>query len=559
MKSSRPPRSRSFGSFTVASALLASALLAACEGCRAHGGPPGGAPGAVLAEPPTLRLYVSSSVAGALEPCGCSPNQLGGFDRLAAYFAAQKGFAPRSLYLEAGPLFFLDPVPQGERATQDRWKAEAIAGALGRMGLASWAPGLNDWCEGPGSLARLRELSRGEALAANLRAEGVGLAPTALREVGGVKVGLVGLSAPSRAGVAPSGVEVGPAPEALRGALGDLKARGAQVFVGLAALPRGEALRLLEQVPGLHVLLVGKPFDAGEANDKAAPPVLIGETLVVETANHLQTVGVVDLYVRDGAYTFQDAAGVARASEREGLLARVEELEAKLRRWEQDPAVARGDVEARRADLERLRGEVRALETPAPPARGSYFRYASVPVAGALGRDEAVYRDMLAYYRRVNEHNREAFAGRKPPPPGPDGQRYLGVEACSACHPGAREVWQGTAHASAYETLSRQYKEFNLECVSCHVTGYERPGGSTVVDNGALKGVQCEGCHGPGALHAAEPGKKGLINAQPDPQGCVSGCHHPPHVEGFDPVARMHKVLGPGHGNLDAWPPKRPR
>ncbi|MCU0681472.1 MAG: cytochrome c family protein [Polyangiaceae bacterium] len=166
---------------------------------------------------------------------------------------------------------------------------------------------------------------------------------------------------------------------------------------------------------------------------------------------------------------------------------------------------------------------------------------------------------MLAFYQRVNEHNREAFAGRKPPPPPESGQRYVGVETCATCHAGARDVWQGTAHSHAYATLSRQFKEYNLDCVSCHVTGYERPGGSTVTENAALQNVQCESCHGPGSLHAADPSKKGAIVAQPDPQGCVSGCHHSPHVEGFDPVAVMHKVLGPGHGNPDHWPPKKPR
>ncbi|HEU4532576.1 MAG TPA: multiheme c-type cytochrome [Polyangiaceae bacterium] len=554
MPSRRSPLSRPFAPFTVAFALAASALLAACEGCRSPGA--AGAPAA--AAPPTLRLYLSSAVAGALEPCGCSANQLGGFDRLASYLRAQQPLAPNALYLEAGPLFFLEPVAHGELPAQDAWKAEAIAGALKTMGFAAWAPGLNDWCGGGETFARLRASSGGEALAANLRAGGEGLAPTALREAGGVKVGLVGLSAPRRAGVAPAGVAIGPEAEALRGAIAELKAKGAQVLVGLAAMPRGEAMRLVDQNPGLHVLLVGKPFVADDANDKAAPPVLLGETLVVETANHLQTLGVVDLYVRDGQFKFQDAAGVARASERAALVGRVEELEAKLRQWEQDPGVARADVEARRADLARLRGELRGLETPPPPSAGSFFRFTNVPVADALGRDEAVSRDMLAYYKRVNDHNRQAFAGREPPP-AEGGQRYVGVEACAACHQGARDVWKGTAHAGAYATLSRQYKEFNLDCVSCHVTGYERPGGSTVTQNAALQNVQCESCHGPGALHVADPAKKGLIAAQPDPQACVSGCHHSPHVEGFDPVAMMHKVLGPGHGNPDAWPPKKPR
>ncbi|NUO47813.1 MAG: hypothetical protein HOV80_03035, partial [Polyangiaceae bacterium] len=109
-------------------------------------------------------------------------------------------------------------------------------------------------------------------------------------------------------------------------------------------------------------------------------------------------------------------------------------------------------------------------------------------------------------------------------------------------------VWNKTAHAHAYATLEKQFVEFNLDCVGCHVTGYEKPGGSTVTAVEKLKDVGCETCHGPGSLHANDPKKKGLIVTKPDPKSCVSECHHPPHVEGFDPVAKMQLVLGPGHG-----------
>ena len=44
-------------------------------------------------------------------------------------------------------------------------------------------------------------------------------------------------------------------------------------------------------------------------------------------------------------------------------------------------------------------------------------------------------------------------------------------------------------------TLTTQFKEFNLDCVGCHVTGYGRPGGSTVTHVEKLKDVQCEACH----------------------------------------------------------------
>jgi hypothetical protein len=88
-------------------------------------------------------------------------------------------------------------------------------------------------------------------------------------------------------------------------------------------------------------------------------------------------------------------------------------------------------------------------------------------------------------------------------------------------------------------------KEYNLDCVSCHVTGYGRAGGSTVTHVDKLKDVQCEVCHGPGSLHAAAPTAVRL--SSPGADVCTS-CHHPPHVEGFDPLRKMPLVLGPGHG-----------
>ena len=61
-----------------------------------------------------------------------------------------------------------------------------------------------------------------------------------------------------------------------------------------------------------------------------------------------------------------------------------------------------------------------------------------------LGKDDAIHASMLAYYQRVNEHNKTAFADRRPPPPEAGQASYLGVEACTACHDDERKVWDGT-------------------------------------------------------------------------------------------------------------------
>jgi hypothetical protein len=322
----------------------------------------------------------------------------------------------------------------------------------------------------------------------------------------------------------------------------------------MAALPRGEALRIADAFPELHVLAVGKPVELGDANDGPKPPVLAGSTLVVETSNHLQTVAVVDLFVERGAkenapLVFADASGVAKAERLLGIMNRYRELENRINSWTLEPNIKPEDLAARKAELEKLRAERTALEAPEPPPQGSFFRYRLVEVREGLGRDPKVAERLTGYYKRVNDHNKKAFADRKPPE-APKGQAgYIGVERCTECHDEERKVWDATPHATAYVTLQKQFKEYNLDCVSCHVTGYEKPAGSTVTLNDKLRGVQCEECHGPGSLHAKEPKKKGLIVTKPAPESCVSACHHPPHVEGFDAAAKTKLVLGPGHGD----------
>src|SRR6202020_1430719 len=103
-----------------------------------------------------------------------------------------------------------------------------------------------------------------------------------------------------RTGAYPEGVTSSAPLQAMQAGLAEVKRQGATVLVGLVALPRGEALRLADQLPELHVLVVGKPVEAGDGNDAPRAPVLAGTTLVVETANHLQTVGVIDLFVKPG-------------------------------------------------------------------------------------------------------------------------------------------------------------------------------------------------------------------------------------------------------------------
>jgi hypothetical protein len=256
---------------------------------------------------------------------------------------------------------------------------------------------------------------------------------------------------------------------------------------------------------------------------------------------------VLDLFVREGSFAFADATGLEKGQKREEVRRRIDELRGKIALWDRDPAVKKEDLDARRAEVTKLEGELASLDAPAAPAKGSFFRYSVQEIRESLGSDAQVKTAILAYYKDVNERNRKAFADRQPPPAVAGQASYVGVDACTKCHEEERAFWDKTRHAKAYATLSDQNKEFNLDCVSCHVTGYDEAGGSSVTHVDKLKDVQCEVCHGPGSKHAADPKKVKPLMSKPKGDLCVK-CHHSPHVEGFDPEAKMADIIGPGHG-----------
>jgi hypothetical protein len=527
-----------------AATILALAFLACApsSGCRRE-------PAAAAGPPttPTIRLYVVSTVAGALDPCGCTKDQLGGVDHAAAFIASEGKRAPHAVVVGAGPLLFQNPKSDEAHAAQDLWKSEALAASLGETGLVAWAPGQNDWAAGPAELARLSHGAHADILAANLRGETAGAKSTRVVEVNGYRVGLAGVSEPSGPLGAPSGVQVGDAKVALAAALASLKKQGAELFVALVAADRGRAMRLAEQVPGFHAIVVGKPYDQGDGNDAPFPPALVDRTLVVQAPNHLQGVAMVDFFVR-GPLEFKDGVGIREMEKQKSLEARIAELEGRIRESKAHGAAA-SDVAARQADVERLRKALVQTLAPAPPAEGSFFRYSTQEIRKELGSSASVLVRMADYYRRVNDHNKDAFKDRMPPAPRPGDATYIGAEACSTCHDEAFEFWRHTPHATAYETLSKQHKEFNLDCVSCHVTGYEKPGGSTVTHVKGFENVQCEACHGPGSLHEKDPENVGTLVRSPPKTLCAPACHHPPHVqEGWSVDEAWKVIIGKGHG-----------
>ena len=116
---------------------------------------------------------------------------------------------------------------------------------------------------------------------------------------------------------------------------------------------------------------------------------------------------------------------------------------------------------------------------------------------------------------------------------------YASATACQQCHEQEYLQWSATRHAFAYQTLLKKERYFDVECVSCHTTGFGYPTGFQIGDqDSTLEGVQCETCHGPGKQHVGNP-KKSNIRSGADTSLCLQ-CHDTKHSPGFDEVVALH-------------------
>jgi len=471
---------------------------------------------------PSFRMAVVTDLKGYLEPCGCTSNPLGGIDRLAAQIRTlREGPAP-VVFLIAGDVLFDTAELESVRVDQANRNAKTLVEILERLEVTAILPGRRDRAQPPKALEVLRRAASVRWLAMESDAD------VLQTEVGRLRLAIVG-------------ARPGAERDAVAAAVG--AARGqADVAVVLVDGSRRDANRM-GAIDGVDFVLQG-----GLDEDDPIPPHQAGKAWVLHASRQGQGLTVVNVYQKKNDHPFVDRSEWSRA-ERGGRLDRqIGDLSAKITAWEKSGEVAAADLEAQRARLAELKKERQALDAPTIPADGNALFATWIPLPKKAPKDPQVEKLMREHAKVVNDANRVAFADLKPPPLGPDDVGYVGSPACSGCHEKAFAWWRNHAHGVAYLTLQKLNKQFNLDCVGCHVTGYEQPGGSTVTHNlnGTLTNVGCESCHGPGAAHANDPEKVGILRDTPR-STCVV-CHNAQHSDLFDYDAYRRVLVVPGHG-----------
>lgn len=107
---------------------------------------------------------------------------------------------------------------------------------------------------------------------------------------------------------------------------------------------------------------------------------------------------------------------------------------------------------------------------------------------------------------------------------------FVGADACKTCHPSQHEQWKTTEHATAFNTLLDAKRQYQPDCVKCHVTGAGHQSGYQFGNvRHPLINVQCEMCHGPGSQHVTNPIAGKMIRT-PSKQLCTT-CHDQEHSD----------------------------
>lgn len=130
------------------------------------------------------------------------------------------------------------------------------------------------------------------------------------------------------------------------------------------------------------------------------------------------------------------------------------------------------------------------------------------------------------------------------------GAVYVGSETCGQCHEEEFENFsKHSKKASSFEKIKKMQNRNRLtpaeykECLSCHTTGYGKPGGFiSEAQTPELKNAGCEVCHGPGGNHVESQDAediKGDLNIEE----CLI-CHNEKRVAAFGFRPLLH---GGGH------------
>jgi Cytochrome c554 and c-prime len=429
--------------------------------------PPGDQPSSVVSPQsqrdwprPDLALVLTGQQHGYLQPCGCTIPQLGGLARRYNFVQSLRDRGWQVVSADLGDI----AQRSGPQATL---KYRVSIEALRLMNYSAVGIGENE-INLPllGALAETAlQNPSPRVLAANLKNRDqqfpnmVASTQVTQAKDGAILVGFAGVVARSVSGQAQegTGVEFDKANDVLPAVLKELQDQKAEFLVLLCQGDNREARHIAEKFPQFHVILC-----KSEEEQASMLPERVGNALLISVGHKGRYVGLVGIYRTGKA---------------------------------EQPFRLRYELVEIGPDFETPQGHDKDN-----PEHALLQKYAQEVKDGKY---------LEKYPHDARHPVQVAFPNAE----------YIGSEACKDCHKHAFQVWSNHPHSHAYDTLVKQAKRPNLrqfdgECVQCHVTGWSpgtadtgpgfgyKTGFTTEKQTPQLEGVGCESCHGPGSLHS---------------------------------------------------------
>jgi Cytochrome c554 and c-prime len=424
-----------------------------------------------------IAVFISSSIHGSLEVCGCPIHPLGGVARRVGYIDAFRKRSPEAaiIQVDAGYIFSDDANIAKDGLREDaRLMNDWIVRANEMMNLDIVNLSYRDLPYASSLLTpdAQRTPEKSALISANIKpADGTRLAPkpyvikyvTGARLPKSVRIAFIGLSdiAPEKLkdAVARSGFVIEDPLAAAKAALAEVRDKAdVTVIVGFLSMPTVNKLAV--QNDDLDLII------ATNERGLVLDPKQVNNALIVYAAKETKHLAELRFYT--------DAEGLI-----DRFTARYIELDEII---PDDPQMAAITKEAR--------------------------------------------KEIDAVQMRVAEEEAKALLAKDPASP------YVLSDACGTCHVAEYEVWQKTLHSHAFAALETKNRTFDGACVGCHSLGFQKDGFVNIKATPQFANVHCESCHGPGLQHAANP-TAGNYKTLPKNESCLV-CHDRENSPDFD-------------------------
>jgi hypothetical protein len=397
---------------------------------------------------PDLVVVLSGEDHGYIQPCGCSKPQYGGLERRYNFL--------KGLTRERGwPIVAVDVGDIAQRSgPQALVKYRYTMEAMKRMSYTAVGIGLNEMSlpliDALGEFSLNNPSPR--VVVANLEKAkdnfpGMVEPYEVAARSGAPRIGAIGVVGPSVAhGVNDPVVKFADVQKTLRDALPKLREHQCEILVLLYQGSVEEAKRCAKSFPEFQIIQC-----LTREEEPPSQPERVGDTLVIGVGHKGRHLGLVGIY-RSGR----------------------PDKPFDLHYWLAELGPEYETPEGKDADN---------------PILGLFEDYAK----------EVKSRNYLAHYAKIQHPIQQQFKDAK----------YVGSEKCKKCHEESYRVWKASPHSHAYATLQQakrpSLRQYDGECVVCHVTGFGYESGFTnekerpeLIDNG------CENCHGPASLHVKD-------------------------------------------------------